>query len=491
MGSTWCVKSRHQRRNFRFFGLLFALLASSAVITEQPKADGGPPSWRNNGGASARERWQRGSEGGGDTAQTAERNSSSKEGLDYLLFTGKSHHDAGRWEESYAAFEQASEILVWKADADPNAIAKTARVVATTILNDTFSDYTGRIYEGVMLDYYQALNKLMAGDEAAARVHFNRLKLRQENAQTQLEAYAAEVSKVDTKGKEQQVGAALNEMDGKLQQGISAMPGSLVAAQMRNPAGDVLGALFRKTSSVEEEHNSGEADQLLAKAAAVSVNPEALGLTEQIKTGFAAPERQIFVLLEDGMGPSVTEFRVDLPTFLVSQNILYSGIALPQFVSGRPAAGQVLIGEAEVPTVYLTDINRMASLEFGASYKGKVTKAIVSAAIKTAAQAAINNELSDSDNGLLGLVGKLVVAGTQAALTKADTRHWGNLPNTISLCVVPNDGSGMLNVTVPGGGSFQTPPIPPDTDVLVYIQSRNPGIAPAVFVRALPATSSI
>jgi hypothetical protein len=472
--------------------LLAVALSALGLFLWNPQHVGadGPSSWRSGMDRSARERWQNNSPNAEEPDAKPSVPTNAKDILRDLLVEGKNQHDAGNWEESYKAFEKASELLIWKADS-VDTPGEVVRLVGTTALNDTFAQYTGRIYEGVMLDYYQALNKLMQGDEAAARVHFNRLKLRQENAQAQLASFVAATSKTDTKGQEERVGSALSQMDGNLQQGVAAMPGELSAAQMRNPAGDALGAIFRKTSSVPEERASVEADQLLSMMASASVNPATPVLAEQMQSALGDAQKEIFILYEDGTGPSISEFRVDLPVGLFSDDVLYSGIALPKFVAGRAGAGQIMVNQSEQFTTEVTDVNRMASLEFAASYKAKVVKALVSAALKTAAQAAINNQINDSDSGLLGLVGKLVVAGTQAALTKADVRHWGNLPNSISLAVVPNAGPSSLTLTLPSGAPILIPPIPADADVLVYVRVKDGSITPQVFVQSLPVSSPV
>lgn len=420
--------------------------------------------------------------------------------LEQLLVGGKALHDAGYWAQSAEAFERAEKKLAWKADSvdTPEEIAK---LFGTTITNDTLASYNGKIYEGVMLDYYQSLNYLMLGDEATSRVRFNRLKERQSNAETQLRKYTESLKKsVKNDGKDKNndnkkiIARAQNEKGDALNRGKQSLPSGVKAGEIRNPAGDLLGALFRSTSSSGSDKMGNTINGMIESASSKAVSPEARKFTLTLDTEMKRADKDhIYVIYEDGTGPSLNEFRVDLPVYLVSKDVLYSGIALPEFKRGTSAQSNLTVASSTsaAQLVAVADMNRIAALEFDANYQGKVSKAVSSAIIKTIAQAAINRKIDkESDSPLASLFMKAAVAVGQAALTKADTRSWYNLPNTISLGVMQRGTADQVRIMNTAGEPLALIDLPLDKgDVLIYVrQAINNGELKS-YVRTLPANT--
>jgi hypothetical protein len=125
--------------------------------------------------------------------------------------------------------------------------------------------------------------------------------------------------------------------------------------------------------------------------------------------------------------------------------------------------------------VVLADINRLLGLEFEKAYPGIVTKAVISTLIKTAAQYAANSEIDRQVDKkkldpLAAALMKIGTAATQAAFTKADTRAWRNLPNTIQIAVVNRPDSGLLNIETANRQPVQTLPLNEPGNYLVLIK---------------------
>jgi len=423
--------------------------------------------------------------------------------LESLLVGGKALHDSGYWRQSAEAFERAEKLLAWKSDS-VDTPAEVAKLLGTALTNDTLASYNGKIFEGVMLDYYQALNYLMQGDESKARVRFNRLNDRQKNAETQLRKYTETLSKSEknTEGEkkpsenEQKIIAQTeNEAGDALSKGTLAIPVGVKSNEIRNPAGDLLGAVFRSTSISRSDKQGGVIDGLVNHASTKGVSADARKFAGKLGTELkSAKQNHIFVIYEDGRGPSVDEFRVDLPVFLISKDVLYSGIALPEFKAGQVVHAKIKAQSGKITDdlVKVSDLNRMASLEFGSSYEGKVAKAVTSAVIKTVAQAAINKEIDEKNQGnpLAGLLMKTAVAAGQAALTQADTRSWFNLPDSIHLGVLKRDSSSALRLSNQAGEELALVTLPNvEGDVLVYARQAAPGGELKVYVQNLPASA--
>lgn len=416
------------------------------------------------------------------------------------LEAGKAFNDAGMWEFSRGAFDAASTLLSWKEDT-VDTPAEVANLLGTTLTSDAFGAYQGKIHQGSLIDYYQAINNLMLGREADARVDFNRLQVRQSNAVTQLSAYAKSVDSTvkDDLGNEKSVGAkqSLGEVGPKIADGIKDLPSGLNNAKIRLASGDVMSAVFRSTSSAKGDKNSNLSRDMLKSARQASAtrggNAMIAYLDREIRKQRGALKNKVIVVYEDGVGPGFKEFRIDLPLFLVTNQVTYTGIALPQFVPGQPAFGSLNIGEGKTAgeTATLTDINALAGLEFDAAYKSIVAKAVVSTIIKTTAQAAINNQIDQNASPLLGALMKIGTGVAQAALTQADTRAWANLPNTIQMAVVDRPKDGILTLKGPLGQAIGTLPIQKDVNTLVLVKASGTLGEPAVYQQVLPADTPV
>ena len=408
--------------------------------------------------------------------------------LDEALLAGKAFHDAGRWQESTDAFEVASGYLIWKAD-KIDTLAEVGSVIKRTLLSDTSDDYRGKIYEGVLIDYYQALNSIFLGDEAKARVHFNRLELRQGNAEVQFTGFVNALNRVDVEagGNKRNLNRTLQGND--LKKGIASAP-KASPLEIRIAAADVLGAIFRSRSGNAFDQKSDKAASHLAFAKRVALaqnlDTQAINALEQALN--KTDQNLIFVFYEDGRGPSIEEFRVDLPLFLVSNDVLYSGIALPKFKRGVSTSNKFSVKSSTVETdlQQISNINRMASLEFRATYQKKVNKEVLSAIVKTIAQAAANQAAEQSsDDVLFTTLFKVATGALQYSLTNADTRHWVNLPDQIQFAVIENPNDGSVSLQNKYNEAYRID-IAPNKDVILYLRSTATNRELAGYIQHLP-----
>lgn len=416
--------------------------------------------------------------------------------LHELLVSGKAFHDAGKWGQSIEVLELAAQKLKWKEDTIDTP-EEVVRFVGTTLTNDTFADYTGKIYEGVMLDYYQAINFLMLGDEAQARVHFNRLAERQSNAEIQLNSYTRTLKGAETlpddEEKRDVVVKTVENSNANFERGRQSLPENRMSAHIRSPSGDLMNAIFRHTSSASIDKNSSKVNRAIDAVQAMAPAADARRFAGTLEESFKKSKvDKAYVLYEDGFGPGIEEFRIDLPLAIISSKVLYSGVALPEFVAGRVNNNQLEIkqGTNLQVTAGVTDLNRVASLEFDSAYDAKVGKEITSAVLKTIAQAAINRKI-DKDtkaNPLAGLLMKVAVGIGQAALTQADTRYWSNLPNDIQMAVLDKSGQTPIEIFSASGALIATVPAVAG-DQLIYVRQQKADSDVKVFSQRLPVNS--
>lgn len=414
------------------------------------------------------------------------------------LEAGKAFNDAGMWELSRDAFDAASRHLNWKADT-VDTPQEVANLIGTTLTSDAFGAYQGKIHQGSLIDFYQSINHLMMGNEANARVDFNRLQVRQGNAVTQLAAFTKTVDDSVRDGLSDEEGSSarqsLSEVGPKVADGIKDLPSGLTKSKIRIAAGDVLGAVFRATSSAKSDKSTNIARDMLKSANESSAtrggNAMVAYLGKELRRGKGALKNKAIIVYEDGMGPSLSEFRIDLPLFLLTGKVTYTGIALPQFQLGQQAFGSLNVGSGKTmgETSTLTNINELAGLEFDAAYKGIVAKAVISTVIKTAAQAAINHQIDQEANPLVGALLKIGTGAIQYALTRADTRSWVNLPNTIQMAVVDRPKNGILPISTAEGMSVADIELDEGVNTLILIKAAGTLGKPAIYRQVLPAES--
>lgn len=420
-----------------------------------------------------------------------------KESLLDALEAGKAFNDAGMWKESREAFEAAGKQLSWKEDT-VDTPGEVANLIGTTLTSSAFGAYQGKIFEGGLIDYYQAINSIMLGDESGARVDFNRFDVRMENAQRQFASYKKEIQKeqskeLEEKGAEtskQSYAKIKTEIDG----GVADVPARQADSKIRMSAGEFMSGIFRATSSSKQDKDADRVSRPILAAGGAASTKQGADLSAktaaQLKSTGYESKGKVYVIYEDGRGPTFKEFRIDLPLFLVSSKVTYTGIALPRFIPGRPAFGYLTV--ANLQTAEFTNVTNTAGMDFGVAYPGIVTKAITSTVIKTTAQYAANAAIDEGtkDNRLLGALLKIGVGTAQAATTKADTRSWDNLPNTIQLAVLNKPKSGGMSVFSPSGTKLLDVTLPDAQNALVLIKASGTGGTPAVYVKALPATGN-
>lgn len=92
------------------------------------------------------------------------------------------------YQTSLGVLDQAEQRF----DKTQSAFTRGAGYVGATMINDNVRAYGGNIYEGVLINYYKAIDYMLLNDSAKARVQFNRANERQRRAK---EFYYEEVQK--------------------------------------------------------------------------------------------------------------------------------------------------------------------------------------------------------------------------------------------------------------------------------------------------------
>ena len=181
------------------------------------------------------------------------------------------------------------------------------------------------------------------------------------------------------------------------------------------------------------------------------------------------------MVLENGLGPELEQFRVDLPLFLLTNNVQYTGIALPKIKLRDQAYSNltVLSGDVSAKTEVVASMDRVVQTEFDKRYPIILSRAIASTLIKTYAQHLAQKEL--------GTWGGLAVAVYQAATNSADTRMWTALPKNFQVARVPAPRDGQLTLAFPNGNN-EFVQLNSGQSSLVYVKAVNSTVQPLINV---------
>ncbi len=376
-----------------------------------------------------------------------------EENLLSALNIGSAQWAAGQFAGSTDSFDRAEEKLLWKAD-KVDSVAEVGRAVGTFLTSDLTAKYTGNIYEGTLINTYKALSAIQLGDFARARVEFNRADSRQDNAQSQLGKKVAAMNRQASKyADDEKTAAHATKIDASVANSLkpdTALGKRLAVVEslkqyagLRNPLTDYLHGVFRLVTG-----DANKASDLLRNTVALTDEKNAYVIND-----FALAERvakqtsgtfkpRVWVIYEDGIGADLQEFRIDFPTFVVSDHLLYAGVAVPEFVPGRAANGALKITASgkQIKTKIVLETDRLISTEFRTTYKRVVAKAISSAIVKSLIAYELNKQTDDE--GWLGALTKIAITITQSASTHADTRIWRGLPHTVGVASLefPQDG---------------------------------------------------
>ncbi len=368
------------------------------------------------------------------------------------------------YEKSNAYFDNAEKC--YKEEVDLEGFGeKAAKAVGTTLTNENAVDYKGNIFEAIMVNTYKGLNFMSLGEYDLARVEFNRaldrqrrakLKFKNEIKKKQEEIEEKEKDKKGLANREKSVDFVKEKYAQGLFKDFQAYPDFI------NPFTTYMAGLFCLSNK-----DYKKARDLFKESVAMDPKNKVIAndfqLANDLLKAGKNKNQYIWLIYENGKAMQKDEFRVDLPIFLVSSNVLYAGIALPT-LKEQPASYKFLKLNGK-DTKVVSDMDRVVKTEFKNKLPLIITRAVVRTITKTVIQSQVSNR-----NELLG-----IGVGVYNFLTnKADVRSWVSLPKDFQAVRVRNDGKGAT-IKTDSGEVLESVDVPKDKNAILYVSSSVPG----------------
>ncbi len=354
--------------------------------------------------------------------------------------------------------------------------------VGSTLVNENTIPYRGSTYDGIMVNTYKALNYMALGQDDAARVEFNRAVERQRRAR---ERFNAEIQREKAENDEKKTNKSV-DYDKTLnndatEEKIRAKYASLYEFEAYpdfvNPFATYIAGIF--FTMIDDPD---KAIDLLKESAGMvgssqTIMEDFAGVDQWLSEGKPIPPC-VWVIYENGVGPIKEEFRVDLPLYMVSKDVLYAGIALPKLTPRSLATRDLTVksGETWVRTEEVADMDRVIQTEFAKVFPGILARALISAAAKVVMQ----DTLTDR-GGMGGQLMGLAAAIYSQVTTAADCRIWTSLPKDFQVARVPMPKDPQLQIRLDGGEPREVS-IPACRYALVYVKKVAAGADPVIEV---------
>ncbi len=436
------------------------------------------------------EAWQAGDSAVAVLEVTAKADASagSKDEILWRLEQGTVLSAAGDVSGGLRAFDQAEELV--------NRYEESARVhvaseAVALLSNQAHLPYRGRAYDKVMMNTYKALNYLLLSESEKARIELNRALQRQRDAvaenQKQLEQATASAEQSRQGALRQADGTASPAYDvnraqqdaafsSAVNQQVSAVDQRLLPyADYVNPFSVFVDGLFFShmgldQSDMERALKSFERVKGMSPGSYISAD---VAMAEAMANG-AAAEPVTYIIYSAGSAPTRSSIRIDIPLFLLTDEISYVGASFPRLAfhdnyipgfTARAGNSSVLSGER------LCSMDAVISRDFKNEWPVMMTKALLTTATKALAGYAAEEAAKKNGNEWAQLATRIASAGYQAATNIADLRTWSTLPKEISYIRMPTPADGRLTVQV--GGCARAVTVTPGQTHLVMIRCVN------------------
>ena len=357
----------------------------------------------------------------------------------------------------------------------------------STLGSAEWKPYKSRIYERVMMRYYQALNYLQEGDKGRARAEiFKTRQAIEDSKQIWKKELVIAREQMKKKGVDLDKGMSVSNNDPfhiEFERIKNFVPKNFPI--FINPAALYLEALyFLRGGSQKDDFEKA----VFSLKQLVSIYPDNKWILEDYKLAQSlaqVTEPITYVFLETGRAPVRLEKRFDLPLMFFSSTsrIPYLGIAMPSLKFNDKYLKDLKVSTKNpllsVQSEILADFDIIVSQEFEKFYSLELSRAITGAVTKAGLQYITTNSVRGESDTLRTIVG--VSSGLLAQVTtRADLRSWSTLPKQIRFCKLPTPKDKKLTIEALGSSFVEEISLKPAQTNLVILRSISSHVLPFV-----------
>lgn len=347
---------------------------------------------------------------------------------DDLLWTmqaGASLNYAGQYDFSTKLFD-ASETMM-KAEDVESTVKEGAELAGSMLGNDAMMAYEQTHYDGIMTNTFKAWNFIANKDFQNARVELNRAEERQRRSAEYFSKLIKERD-VELKKESQDSAESVDKTMHSDETAKALKTAGIVQNQWKPYAGYVNP--FTTYTYGLNLMVSGKTKSDFSRASDAFKRVHALTGSKTAKANYdlarslakggskSKLNNQVWVIFENGKSTVKEERRVDLPIFLLSENVSYSGIALPKLKERGLAFSHLTVSGVKTDTI--SDMDKIIGAEFEQEFPYILAREVTRTTLKTIAQKQLKDE-----NAMLGDIFAIV----QMATTGADIRTFSALPS--------------------------------------------------------------
>ncbi len=418
----------------------------------------------------------------------------SHDELIWLLEQGAILSVIGDIEGSLHAFDQAEEIVNRYEEEAKIRAGSEALALLSTQAN---LPYRGRAYDKIMLNTYKACDYLLLSDQAGARIELNRALQRQKDAvvenQKKIEkslesAEAAKAGALQDESGQAAPGYDVNRA-GQDARFAAAADAEMAAVDQRilpysdyvNPFSVFMDGLFfshlgADNADVERARKSFERVNSMSPGKYISAD---YSMAEAMANG-APSETLTYVIFATGSAPSRKQIRIDIPLFLLTEEVTYIGAAFPRleyhdnYIPQMSATGNGVSWVSE----RLCSMDSVIGRDFKNDWPVMMTKTLLTTATKAIAGRVAEEAAKKNGNQMALLAAKVASAGYQASTNIADLRTWTTLPKEFAYIRLPTPTDGQVALQI--GMVNQTVNVTPGKTNVIMVRSVNDFAAPIV-----------
>ena len=402
-----------------------------------------------------------------------------------LLEEGQILTVTGKAERGRAILMEAQDLTAPYLDEESDT--SLTEVTGATLVNPTVSTYRGTSNDRIMLNTLQAMNSMQIGDGAAARVDLNRAQAWQEDVKAnnarRIEEAQAKLEEEGEKGG-YDVATALksDEVDSALTKQYASLKDLRGYKGYVNPYAQHLSGVYRLSLGRAQEANRAR-DYFRQAAGVLSGEAKEAVMKDATRASLAAAGRRLtpstYVYFFNGLAPAREEFKLRIPVPFKEDGklrVIYIAAAFPTLkIREGQLAGLSVVG-APRGSVEIANMDAIVAQTFQDELPMVITQAIVSAALKGAAQYGLAKGL--------GGWGNLAGAVMTELTTAADLRTWETLPKQIRYVRIDTPADGKL-VIEGGGRTLGAVEVEPGQNNVVWVTVPSPTAIPATAKAAL------